>query len=77
MQVKDTITSNEYIGGCATINEPWLGDAALHVRKEVFRRGYPMGEIVPQPCAVEIDDAFTVHYDGSLYKCVTWVGHEQ
>ena len=77
MQVKDEITSNEYIGGCATINEPWLGDASLHVRKEVFRRGYPMGEIAPQPCAVEIDDAFTVHYDGSLYKCVTWVGHEQ
>ncbi|MCW5205078.1 SPASM domain-containing protein, partial [Desulfobulbus sp. N2] len=28
-------------------------------------------------CAVEMDDAFTVHYDGSLYKCVCWVGHEQ
>lgn len=77
MQVNDKITSNEYMGGCATLNEPWLRDASLHVRQEVFKRGYPMGEIGPQPCAVEIDDAFTVHYDGSLYKCVTWVGHEQ
>ncbi len=77
MQVNDTITSNKFMGGCATINEPWLREASLHVRKEVMKRGYPIGEIGPEPCAVEIDDAFTVHYDGSLYKCVTWVGHEQ
>ncbi|MDH5298005.1 MAG: SPASM domain-containing protein, partial [Desulfobulbaceae bacterium] len=25
----------------------------------------------------EIGDAFTVHYDGSLYKCAVLVGHEQ
>ncbi len=76
MKVNDQITNNEFIGGCATINEPWLRDASLHVRKEVMQRGYPIGTIGPEPCAVEIDDAFTVHYDGSLYKCVTWVGHE-
>ena len=77
MQVQDKITSNEFVGGCATINEPWLRDAALHVRKEVLQRGYPIGELGPEPCAVEMDDAFTIHYDGSLYKCVCWVGHEQ
>lgn len=76
MQVRDKITNNEFLGGCATINEPWLFTAALHVRQEVLQRGYPIGTITPEPCGVEIDDAYTVHYDGSLYKCVTWVGHE-
>jgi uncharacterized protein len=77
MQVNDKITSNEFVGGCATINEPWLCKGALHVRQEVMRRGYPVAELGPEVCAVEVDDAYTVHYDGSLYKCVTWVGHEQ
>lgn len=77
MQVSDRISSTGYTGGCATINEPWLRDAALHVRKEVMARGYPVAELGPEPCAVEIDDAYTVHCDGSLYKCITWVGHEQ
>ncbi|MGV1098955.1 geopeptide radical SAM maturase [Thiovibrio sp. JS02] len=77
MQVKDQITRNEYLGGCCTINEPWLREAALYVREEVFRRGYPIAEFSPAPCAVEVDDAYTVNYDGGLYKCVTWVGHEQ
>lgn len=77
MQVNDKITNNEFLGGCATINEPWLRDGFLHVRQEVLKRGYPIAELGPEPCAVEMDDAYTVYYDGSLYKCVTWVGHEQ
>ncbi|MBU4260738.1 MAG: geopeptide radical SAM maturase [Proteobacteria bacterium] len=77
LKVNDKLTANEYHGGCATINEPWLREASLHVREEVYRRGYTVPELGPQPCAVEVDDAFTVHYDGSLYKCVTWVGHRQ
>ncbi|MCI5121805.1 MAG: radical SAM protein, partial [Candidatus Electrothrix sp. AUS4] len=39
MKVRDKITSNEFVGGCATINEPWLRDASLHVREEVLQRG--------------------------------------
>lgn len=77
LKVNDKLTANEYQGGCATINEPWLREASLSVREEVYRRGYIVPELGPQPCAVEVDDAFTIHYDGSLYKCVTWVGHQQ
>ncbi len=77
MQVNDAITSNEFIGGCATINEPWLREASLHVREEMLQRGYTVTEIGPEPCAVEMKDAYTVHYDGSLYKCVCWAGHEE
>ena len=77
MQIQDTIANNAYHGGCCTINEPWLQEAALYVREEVFKKGFPLGELGPEPCAIEVDDAFTVNYDGSLYKCVTLVGHEQ
>jgi len=77
MQTRDSIIGNGYRGGCTTVNEPWLRDAVLYIHQEVSRRGYTVPEIFPQPCAVEIDDAYTVHYDGSLYKCVTWVGSEQ
>ena len=77
MQVKEGLKGSGYHGGCCNINEPWLRDASLHVREEVFRRGYPIGELGPQPCAVEVEDAFTVNHDGSLYKCVTWAGNER
>lgn len=76
-QVKDKVANNEYMGGCCTINEPWVRNAALHIREEVFKRGYNIPEITPSPCAVEVDDAVTVYYDGSLYKCITLMGHEQ
>jgi uncharacterized protein len=77
MQINDTVANNDYHGGCCTINEPWLQEASLHIREEVFKRGYPLGELGPEPCAVEVTDAFSVNYDGSLYKCITIVGHEQ
>jgi len=76
MQVGDKLAANEYLGGCRTVNEPWLREASLFIREEVFKRGYALGEITPSPCAVEVDDALTVNYDGSLYKCVTWIGHD-
>ncbi|MDH4321280.1 MAG: geopeptide radical SAM maturase [Desulfobulbaceae bacterium] len=77
MSVKDKIARNEYMGGCAGMHEPWLIEAGPYIREEVFKRGYAIGELGPAPCAVEINDAFTVHYDGSLYKCAVLVGHEQ
>ena len=77
IQVKDKITNNQYHGGCCTVNEPWVKEAALHIREEVYKRDFTIPEIGPMPCAVEVDDAFTINYDGSLYKCITWIGHEQ
>ncbi len=77
MSVKDKIARNEYGGGCSGMHEPWLIEAGPYIREEVFKRGYPVGELGPSTCAVEINDAFTVHYDGSLYKCAVLVGHEE
>ena len=77
MQVRDRVAMNEYGGGCAGMHEPWLIEAGPRIRDEVFRRGYAIAELGPASCAVEMDDAFTVHYDGTLYKCAVLVGHEQ
>lgn len=76
MQVNDPKTANTYRGGCSSMNEPWLVEASLFIREEVMKRGYQMPELGPAPCAVEVADAYTVHFDGSLYKCITWAGHE-
>jgi uncharacterized protein len=77
MKTTDRFASPEYLGGCESINEPWLVEASLFLRQEVLKRGYPGPEIAISPCAVDVDDSFTVHYDGSLYKCLTLVGREE
>ena len=77
MQVKDKIALNEYAGGCSGLQEPWLVEAGPFIREEVMKRGYTIAELGPSPCAVEVNDAFTVHYDGSIYKCAVLVGHER
>jgi len=76
MQVKDTVSATDF-SGCAATSEPWLAEAAVYLRGEVKKRGYKTPKIVPSPCAVDVDEAFTVHYNGDLYKCVALIGHEQ
>jgi len=62
--------------GCASINEPWLAEAALTLREAILERGYHTSKPGLSPCMVDIDDAFVVHYDGSLYKCPAFVGNK-
>jgi len=75
MAVKDQHAPLEFCGGCATVNEPWLFDASLLIREEILKRGYKHPKLRPAGCMVDLDDAFTVHYDGRLYKCVAMIGH--
>ncbi len=77
MAIKDQFASPEFNGGCGSVNEPWFIEAALHVRGEVMARGYQVAALRPEVCAVMIDDNFSVHYDGSLYKCLPLGGREQ
>jgi len=76
MQVNDQFANPEFSGGCCSMNEPWLVEASLFLREEIMRRGYPFPKLQPAPCMVDLDDAFTVNYDGTLYKCVTLIGHQ-
>jgi uncharacterized protein len=76
MQINDQFANPEFIGGCCSIAEPWLIEAAFFIREELGRRGFPLAKTRPAPCMVDIDDAFVVHHDGTIYKCITMIGHQ-
>jgi uncharacterized protein len=75
MQINDQFANPEFTGGCCSIAEPWLIEAALYIREELGKRGFPLAKMRPAPCMVDIDDAFVVHHDGTIYKCITMIGH--
>ena len=77
MQVNDQYANPEFTSGCCSVAEPWLIEASLFLREELGRRGFPLAKMTPTPCMVDIDDAFAVNYDGSLYKCITMVGNPE
>jgi uncharacterized protein len=67
----------EYAHGCLSTDEPWVAEAAVALREEVLRRGYHISKLSPSPCMIDLDDAFTVHWDGTLYKCPGLVGRPE
>jgi len=75
MQVNDAVAAPEFSGGCSCINEPWLAKAGVALRGEVLRRGYETPKITPARCMVEMDNSLAVHCDGTLYKCISMIGH--
>jgi uncharacterized protein len=75
MQINDQFANPEFTGGCCTNDEPWIHAASLALRAEIMQRGYTFPKLYPSPCMVDIDDAFTVDHDGTIYKCVTLIGH--
>jgi len=77
MQTTDEYTNPEFTGGCLSTSEPWLVEASAMVREELLERGYRTPKITPSPCMVDLDDAFVVHHDGSIFKCVAMIGHSK
>ena len=77
MQVTDPFSRTEFHSGCASSNEPWHAEAVAFLREEIYKHGYPAGKVTPSPCMVDINDAFVIHCDGGIYKCVALIGHEQ
>lgn len=77
IQGADRYANPEFTGGCRTADEPWLAEAALAVRDETIRRGYPTPKLMPSPCMVDMDDAFVVNFDGALFKCVAMIAHPE
>ncbi|MCF8029054.1 MAG: geopeptide radical SAM maturase [Desulfobacteraceae bacterium] len=64
----------EFYGGCASLDEPWIREAEALLREEILKRGYQTQKVRPVTCMVEVDDAFVVHFDGTLYKCPAFIG---
>jgi len=64
-------------GGCQSVSEKWLPEAAIFLRGQLIKNGYQQPSITPTPCMVDRDDTFTIHYDGNLYQCPALVGQEE
>ncbi|MEN8139680.1 MAG: geopeptide radical SAM maturase [Thermodesulfobacteriota bacterium] len=62
-------------GGCSACSEKWLAPAVLELRAKLMAHGYHQEPLQPVVCMVERDNAFTIHYDGSLCQCPAMVGH--
>ena len=65
-----------YRGGCTSINEPWIGEAAAFLREEILKRGYNTLKITPINCMVEKTDSYVVNFDGGIYKCPGFIGNK-
>lgn len=74
LQVNDESANHEFCSGCVSVNEPWLVDAALLLREEIMKRGYKTSKMGPAPCMVDLENSFTVHYNGDIYKCPALIG---
>jgi uncharacterized protein len=67
---------SDFSDGCMSINEPWLIEAGIQLRKDILKRGYNTPKIAPMPCQVEITDSYVVNFDGAIYKCPAFIGRE-
>jgi uncharacterized protein len=75
MRSPETDTAHPgFQGGCITSNEPWVIEAFTTLRGEILKRGYNTPKITPIFCVVENRNAFTVNFDGTIYKCPTFIG---
>ncbi|MBA7681088.1 GTP 3',8-cyclase [subsurface metagenome] len=73
---KDDTLPAVYKGGCTSINEPWIGEAAAFLREEILKRGYNTLKIMPITCMVEKADSYVVNFDGVIYKCPGFIGQK-
>ncbi len=71
---KDSINPPKLHGACATISDPWVIEATSMLREEILKRGYRTQKVTPLLCAVENRSAFTVNFDGLIYKCPAFLG---
>jgi uncharacterized protein len=64
--------------GCSCLGDPWLFEATLHLREEIIRRGYMSPDkVLPGVCSLDLKDNLLVNYDGSLYKCPSFIGRKE
>ncbi|PLX47922.1 MAG: putative geopeptide radical SAM maturase [Desulfobulbaceae bacterium] len=77
MQPDERFSALGFHGGCSSVTENWLPEAAIFLREQLWRHGCLQQTSMPTPCMVDRDDAFTIHYDGSIYQCPALVGQEE
>jgi len=67
----------DFDSGCAHYFEPWLAEASLYLREETLRRGFVALKPKLTACMVEFDNDLVVNYDGSLFKCPTFMAYDE
>lgn len=72
----DGSVSGDRSSVCACTAEPWAIGAAVYLRGEVIKRGFPVAKIKPNACMIEFANDLVVGYDGGLYKCPVFMGQE-
>lgn len=65
-----------FAGGCRSLSEPWIIEAAPLLRGEALRRGYRVDRVQPAVCMVDLEHELVVDCDGWLYKCPCFAGEE-
>ncbi len=76
MQVSAARDGYGFAGGCVSSGEAWVADATVMLHRAAAERGFRLPRIGPSPCAVEVEEAFAVHCNGDLYKCVAMVDRQ-
>ncbi|MBJ6723986.1 geopeptide radical SAM maturase [Geomesophilobacter sediminis] len=67
-------TSIELAGHCLSSDEPWLNEAVVYLREETLKRGFSVMKTVMGSCMIEFEHDIVVNYDGTLYKCASFMG---
>lgn len=66
---------SEYTSGCACSDAPWLTEALVFLREAILSRGYATSKPHLSACVVEVKHSMVVNWDGSLYKCPTFMAY--
>lgn len=70
----DISSSIDFTDGFMSLNEPWLIKASIHSREEILKRGYSTPKLTPSLCQMEVNNYYVVHYDGTIFKCPSFIG---
>ncbi len=71
-----TMRPLSFDSSCGCNYEPWLAEAALFLREETLRRGFKAPKPRLTACIVEFDNDLVINYNGSLYKCPTFIAYD-
>jgi len=69
--------SQGFSKGCSWCGEPWVAEAALYLRGETLKKGFPVRKLTPSPCMMQRQNIYMVNWDGLLYKCPILINKNQ
>lgn len=74
---EDSQFSPDFHAGCTNMNEPWIAEAGIALRREILAHGFRTDEVLPAVCMLERHDHLVINWDGGLYKCTGLIGRTE